>query len=157
MAAGIRRRFISIGKRAVHYRRAGNGPPIVLIHASPASSRALIPVIDALSSQHTIFAFDSPGFGGSDPLSTATVNVEQMAVAYADALAALKMPQCTLYGTHTGACIALELARKFPKQFTGVVLDGVPIFGATDTRDILKNYLPPFRPLWDGSHLPGHW
>jgi pimeloyl-ACP methyl ester carboxylesterase len=157
MAARVKRRFISVGKRAVHYRRAGNGPPVVLIHASPASSRAVIPVIDALSARHTVFAFDSPGFGESDPLGTATVNVEKMAAAYAQALDALKMPRCALYGTHTGACIALELARKFPKKFTGVVLDGVPIFGPADTRDILKNYLPPFRPLWDGSHLPGHW
>ncbi|MEK9944472.1 MAG: alpha/beta hydrolase [Alphaproteobacteria bacterium] len=157
MAAKIKRRFVSVGNRAVHYRRAGSGPPIVLIHASPASSRAVIPVMDALSGRHTVFAFDSPGFGETDPLTAEEVNVQKMAAAYAAALDALKMPRCALYGTHTGACIALELAVKFPKKFTGVVLDGVPIFGPEETRDILKNYLPPFRPLWDGSHLPGHW
>lgn len=157
MAAQIKRRFLTVGNRAVHYRRAGNGPPIVLIHASPSSSRSMIPLIDSLSGSHTVFAFDSPGFGETDPLGVASVNVEKMAAAYADALDTLGMPRCALYGTHTGACIALELARRFPKKFTGVVLDGVPVFDPAETRDILKNYLPPFRPLWDGSHLPGHW
>jgi len=157
MAAPIKRRFLSVGQRAVHYRRAGNGPPVVLIHASPASSRALIPLIDALSGGHTVFAFDSPGFGETDALTSATVNVQKLAAAYADALKVLKMPKCALYGTHTGACIALELARRNPKMFTGVVLDGVPIFSPAETRDILRNYLPPFKALWDGSHLPGHW
>ncbi len=157
MPTQIKRRFMSVGNRAVHYRRAGSGPPVVLIHASPASSRAVIPLIDTLSGSHTVFAFDSPGFGETDPLGVAKVNIEKIATAYAAALDTLKMPRCALYGTHTGACIALELARRFPKKFTGVVLDGVPIFGPADTRDILKNYLPPFRALWDGSHLPGHW
>ncbi len=157
MAATIKRRFLSVGGRAVHYRRAGSGPPVVLIHASPSSSRSMIPLMDALSGSHTVFAFDSPGFGETDPLTSATVNVQKMAAAYADAIKALKMPKCALYGTHTGACIALELARRNPKQFTGVVLDGVPIFTPAETRDILRNYLPPFRALWDGSHLPGHW
>ena len=157
MAAPIKRRFLSVGQRAVHYRRAGSGPPIVLIHASPASSRAVIPLIDALSGSHTVFAFDSPGFGETDALPDAKVTVEKMAAAYAAAIKALKMPKCALYGTHTGACIAMELARRHPAQFTGVVLDGVPVFSPAETRDILKNYLPPFRALWDGSHLPGHW
>jgi pimeloyl-ACP methyl ester carboxylesterase len=37
------------------------------------------------------------------------------------------------------------------------VLDGLPIFSKAMTREILANYLPPFRPTWDGSHLAGYW
>lgn len=64
----VRRRYAHINGRAVHYRRAGSGPPIVLVHASPQSSLSLTPLIKFLAPRFTVFAFDTPGFGFSDPL-----------------------------------------------------------------------------------------
>ena len=45
----ISRNFVTINNnRQIHYRRAGKGPPILLLHQSPKSSKELIPVIDGL-------------------------------------------------------------------------------------------------------------
>ncbi len=36
----ITRHFMTVGTRQVHYRRAGSGPPVVLLHPSPNSGAA---------------------------------------------------------------------------------------------------------------------
>src|SRR5690606_14891693 len=54
--------------RRIHYRRAGSGPPLVLLHASPSSSRVQIPLLRAWADDFTVIALDTPGFGLSDPL-----------------------------------------------------------------------------------------
>ena len=38
------------------------------------------------------------------------------------------MPRCPVFGTHTGAAIALELGVRHPDRVSGLVLDGVPAF-----------------------------
>ena len=42
----VRRHFVTVnGDRQVHYRRAGKGPAVVLLHQSPTSSREHVPLI----------------------------------------------------------------------------------------------------------------
>jgi pimeloyl-ACP methyl ester carboxylesterase len=38
------RHIVTVNGRAVHYRRAGTGPPMALLHESPGSSVALLPL-----------------------------------------------------------------------------------------------------------------
>ena len=61
-------RTILAGRRTIGYRRFGEGPPVVLLHASPRSSATLLPLGLRLAKRFTVFAFNSPGFGWSDPL-----------------------------------------------------------------------------------------
>ena len=66
----ITRHFISIeNNRQIHYRKAGKGPPVLLLHQSPKSSKELTPVIDGLKKNFTCIAPDTPGNGNSDPLT----------------------------------------------------------------------------------------
>ncbi len=62
----IERHYVTVGRRQQHYRRCGSGPAVVLLHESPRSSVALLPLIE-LGDGLTIFALDTPGYGGSDP------------------------------------------------------------------------------------------
>ena len=64
----IRRHFVTVGNRQVHYRRAGTGPVVVLCHQSPSSSRETVPLMERLMGDFTVFAPDTPGNGLSDPL-----------------------------------------------------------------------------------------
>lgn len=153
----IKRRYMSVGGRVIHYRRAGSGPPVVIFHPSPTSSAGLVPLIERLGRRFTVFAFDTPGFGESDALKIKKVRIRHLAKAQADALVAMKMPRCAVFGMATGSCIALELARRHPERVSFVALNVLPITSGAEQDDIVANYFPPFRPRWDGSHLTGAW
>ena len=153
----IRRRFLMVGDRRVHYLRAGEGPPAVLIHSSPANARLLTKEIEHLSRSHTVFAFDTPGFGLSDPLPGETLTVADLADALAETLTAIGMPRCPLFGTHTGAAIGLEFGVRHPERVTGLVLDGVPAFTDAECERFFGNYFQPIPPTSLGGQFAETW
>jgi pimeloyl-ACP methyl ester carboxylesterase len=153
MSVAIRRRFLQVGERRVHYLRAGDGPPAVLVHSSPANAWFLMPEIERLSADYTVFAFDTPGFGLSEPLPLQEMIVADLADALAETLSAIDMPPCPMFGTHSGAAIALEFAVRHPERVTGLVLDGVPAFTQEECAALFGDY---FRKL-PVSDLGGHY
>jgi pimeloyl-ACP methyl ester carboxylesterase len=72
-------------------------------------------------------------------------------------IGSLGVTRVDLYGTHTGASIALEAALRGAKQIRKVVFDGLPMFTAEERADHLANYIPPFEIRWDGSHVVWAW
>ncbi len=158
MAPEPTRHFVSVAGRWVHYARAGSGPAVVLLHGSPQSHRALLPLMRLLSHRFTVLAFDTPGFGASDPLPvTPGGTLAPFADALVAALRALGLPPVPVYGTHTGAGIALEAANRHPDAVTRAVLDGFGIWSAAEQEDMLREYLPAYAPVWDGGHLVSLW
>ena len=149
----LRRRFLNVGSRRVHYVRSGNGPPVMLIHSSPANIRLLAKEIERLAEEFTVFAFDSPGFGLSDPLPMTHMTVADLADAMAETMAAAGLPRCPVFGTHTGASIALELGVRHPERLTGLVLDGLAAFTPEECAAWFGDY---FRKL-PVSDLGGHY
>ncbi|MGA1498552.1 MAG: alpha/beta fold hydrolase, partial [Steroidobacteraceae bacterium] len=110
MTQPVGREFISLpqsrfGPRQVHVRRAGRGPAVLLLHQSPLSSRAVLPLLGRLSAAHNCIAPDTPGYGLSDPLP-AGVDMEGLAAAVIELADTLGLEQFALYGFHTGAMIA---------------------------------------------------
>lgn len=55
------------------YREEGSGPPLVLVHGSPADSRAWTRVTPHLRDRFRVIAVDLPGYGGSDGVPDAPV------------------------------------------------------------------------------------
>lgn len=153
----IRKRFADVDGRAVHYRVAGEGVPIVLLHESPRSSRSLIPLLKHLGEQFLVVAPDTPGYGDSDALEDEFPPLSQFADALADFLEAIGIDKCVLYGSHTGGSIAAEFTERFPGRVAGLILDGYAIFTDAEKRDMVDNYLPPLEAKWDGSHLTSLW
>jgi len=153
----IERHYVTVGGRQQHYRRCGKGPAIVLLHESPRSSVALLPLIEKLGDGFTIFALDTPGYGGSDPLPHARPEIEDYADALADTFDALGLTRAPVYGTHTGALIAFEFARRHRARCAIAVLDGFPVFTPNEREQFLASYLPPFRPDAQGAHLAWLW
>ena len=153
----IERHYVTVGRRQQHYRRCGSGPAVVLLHESPRSSVALLPLIEKLGDGLTIFALDTPGYGGSDPLPHARPEIEDYADALADTFDALGLACAPVYGTHTGALIAFEFARRHRERCTMAVLDGFPVFSPNEREQYLSGYLAPFRPEEQGAHLAWLW
>ena len=49
----------------IAYRRAGAGPPLVLVHGAASDSRMWEPQLGVLADAFTVVAWDEPGAGGS--------------------------------------------------------------------------------------------
>lgn len=154
----ITRHFISLGFGQVHYRRAGRGPVIVLLHQSPSSSEELVPMMRALAGDFTVIAPDNPGFGLSDPLPQDWPEMEDFAAALVQFFDALGLKTPCVYGFHTGAMIAAALAHRFPDRVAAAIMDGYVILSQQEKEDKLAHYFePPFVPKADGTHMAWAW
>jgi len=152
----IQRQFVRIGNRHVHYRYAGSGPVLILLHQSPQNSRMWLSMIERFAGQYTVIAPDTPGFGHSDPLLE-TPDIDGFAratLAFADALGIEKF---ALFGMHTGGLIGMHLGWIAPQRLTALVIDGYALFNDAERARYTDKYLPPFSPSWDGGHLRWLW
>ncbi|TXK42671.1 alpha/beta hydrolase [Nonomuraea sp. C10] len=153
----MERRFVTVNGRQVHYARAGRGLPVVLLHASPGDWRPLRELAAELARSFTVYALDTPGHGGSDPLPAPDPDMAGYGAALGETLTALGLDRVHLYGTHTGAKIALSLAAARPELVASLVLDGVGVSTPEERADQLAHYLPPVEPRSDGGHLVAAW
>ena len=157
MLAPITRHFVTVGRRQVHYRRAGSGAPIILLHASPSSSWALDTFTQVFGTRFAALALDTPGFGLSDSLSISVPEATDYADAMAETMDALGIEKAGIFGSHTGATIACEFARRHPHRVTLAVFDGYPAYPKAEQDANLAHYLPKFEPVWHGLHLVDFW
>ena len=153
----VTRHFIRTGEREVHYRRAGSGPPFVLFHVSPQSSAFVIPHFLPLADNYTLIALDSPGYGNSDPLPLTAPTMADYADAVLETLDALGISRAPVFGSHTGANIAVELARRSPERVAALVLDGLSLNTSDEAQERTANYATQFVPTADGAHLAWAW
>jgi pimeloyl-ACP methyl ester carboxylesterase len=112
MAAGLER--VEVGGLHVAFRRAGSGPPLVLLHGALGDSREWKPQLDGLSDEFTVIAWDAPGHGeSSDPPEAWRLPD------YADCLAAmierLGLERPHVLGLSFGGALALELFGRHPR------------------------------------------
>jgi pimeloyl-ACP methyl ester carboxylesterase len=158
MSSPETRQVVLDGARGLHLRRFGGvGRPIVLLHESPRSSAVLAPLATRLAHRFTLFALDTPGYGSSDPLVMQRPEIADFADAVARSLRAVGLTRAPVYGTHTGATIAVELARRHPDLVGGLVLDGYPVF-TVEERDLHHGfYMKDFPARWDGDHVVELW
>ncbi len=153
----ISRHFLYVKERAVHFRRCGHGPALVLLHASPVSSRVFLEAMPFWGRHFTCFAFDTPGNGLSDPLPGEGQTIADYADAQVEALRLLGIDSCIVYGRHTGASIAVEIARRHPSLITLALTDGYPVFTPEQRKAYLSGYLPDLPISEDGSHVAWLW
>ena len=50
----------------IRWTRIGTGPPIVLVHGTPYSSRIFAGIVPALTQHREVFLFDHLGYGQSE-------------------------------------------------------------------------------------------
>jgi pimeloyl-ACP methyl ester carboxylesterase len=160
--AGIERRFVDIDAGQVHLRTtrakpAGDQPSLLMIHASPASSITLVDLMAGLADGRRCYAPDTLGFGDSAAPTKQQPEIEDYAESSCQVLDALDLDQVDLYGSHTGAHIAVELAIRNPERVRRLILDGIALFDPEDKRDLLNNYAPECHPDEFGSQLTWAW
>lgn len=151
--AVIRRAFADVAHGQIHYRHAGSGVPLLLLHASPGSSRQLVSLIEDMADGTRIIAPDTPGNGDSTPLPLDVPEVADLARAILEFLDSAGLERVNLYGSHTGAAIAGELAILAPERIDRLMLDGISVLSPDELEDVLAHYARPFPPDLDGAYL----
>lgn len=158
----ITRHFVDVRNpdgslRRVHYRRAGSGPPVVLIHQSPRSSAEYEALMADWAADFTCLAPDTPGFGESAPLPLPHPHVNDYADAVLAFMDAMGLAQAGAYGTHSGAITLITAAKRAPQRFTAIAANGYAVWTDAERADFGANYTPAFVPLPYGEHLAWVW
>ncbi len=160
--AEIERRFVDVEEGQVHVRvsraaPAGDNKPLLLIHASPASAMTVVPIMKGLGSTRRCYAPDTLGFGDS----VAPVQSQPEIPDYADAtrrvMDALDLDHVDVYGSHTGAHTAVELAITCPDRVGRVILDGIALFEPEEKQRMLAHYAPHVTPDMIGGQFNWAW
>ncbi|MFN2099915.1 alpha/beta fold hydrolase [Altererythrobacter sp. MF3-039] len=128
--AEVSRHFADIGGSQIHFRRAGeeaDKPPLVLFHQSPNSSQVFVEFMAEIGADRLVYAPDTPGFGESD-LPPEAPEIADYADAMVRFLDSQSLSKVDLLGYHTGAAIAIEIARRHPGRVNRLVLVGIPAF-----------------------------
>jgi len=160
--AVIDRGFVRIAEGQVHYRAAScreptAAPPLVMLHASPASSLTLAPLMARFARTRHVIAPDTLGNGDSAAPSRDKPDISYFADAHLRALDALGVATFDLYGSHTGGCIAAEIAIRAPERVHRLVLDGMSLYSSEEQMDMLRNYAPAVPLDQGGSQVQWFW
>ena len=154
----MRRGFVDVAEGQVHYRTAGQGrKPLVMLHPSPGSALMLEPLLLAMAAGRRVIAADTLGNGDSSPPGNDAAAIGYFADAHLRALDGLGVGEFDLYGSHTGANIAVEIAIAYPGRVRALILDGISLYTATERADMLANYAPVVTIDQNGSQLQWIW
>ncbi|WP_339693563.1 alpha/beta fold hydrolase [uncultured Parasphingorhabdus sp.] len=156
----ITRYFIDVetngNKRRVHYRLAGSGPPLLMVHQSPRSSKEYEALMQKWAKHFTCIAPDTPGFGQSDPLP-GKPEINEYADALIEFLDALGVKKCAAYGFHSGGIILVTAVKRHANHFTTLAIGGYAIWTPEEMQLFSEKYLPEFHPSDYGEHLTWLW
>ena len=154
----VRRGFVNVPHGQVHYRYAGHGPPVVLLHDSPRSSVMHGALLQELGQNFTAIALDTPGYGLSTPLpGSPRPEMADFARALAETLEALGIERCPIYGFHTSSKTTLQFAIDHPDRVSLAIIDGLSLPPGGPSEDFITQYMKPFVLSDDGSHLAATW
>ncbi|WP_309229389.1 alpha/beta fold hydrolase [Blastococcus sp. TML/M2B] len=103
--------------------RAGEGPPLLLLHGIGNSAQTWAGVVERLAASHTVIAPDLLGHGSSDK-PRGDYSVAGYANGMRDLLSVLDIEQATVVGHSLGGGIALQFAYQFPERCERLVLVG---------------------------------
>ncbi|MFH8657996.1 alpha/beta fold hydrolase [Streptomyces afghaniensis] len=115
-------RFAVVDGLRVHYKRAGGGPPVVLLHGSASSLHHFEHVAALLSATYDVIRPDLPGWGLTGPRADRDYRIPAYAATVARFLDVLGVHRCAVVGNSLGGNIAWNLALDQPERVSRLVL-----------------------------------
>jgi pimeloyl-ACP methyl ester carboxylesterase len=113
--------LIRIQDVETHYRDAGAGSPVLLLHGWGSSGEALAGTAAALASMYRVVSVDLPGFGWSAPPPQAW-GVFEYLVHVTALLDRLEVSKAAVLGHSFGGRVAIALAARHPERVARLVL-----------------------------------
>ena len=114
---------VDVDGMRIAFTRAGSGPALVMLHGAPSDSRTWQWMVPDLARDHTVIAWDAPGFGESSDIDDSW-RAPRFADALAAFVAALDLERPHLVGHSFGTMVALSLFRRHPAVPASLVLVG---------------------------------
>ncbi len=137
----------------IHYRAAGNGKPIVLLHMNQQSSAMYLELMAVLAPELRAIAIDYPSHGMSDHVTTQPT-INDYARCVLEVMDALELKTANFLGESGGAVICVERAAAFADRVDKIVMVNSPWYPdnktATRNHGVLKSGARPS----DASGLP---
>jgi pimeloyl-ACP methyl ester carboxylesterase len=118
---GIESLKLNVNRHQAHYLKAGNGPPVVLIHGGASDSRDWIHTMLNLSHRYCLYAPDLIGFGQSDRDQDGYY-MKDFSDFLEEFINMLGLERVSLAGHSFGARICLEIALRHPEKVRKLVL-----------------------------------
>ncbi|MBV8294371.1 MAG: alpha/beta fold hydrolase [Mycobacterium sp.] len=141
----------------VAYSDVGEGPVVVLLHATLHDRHDFDAIVPSLRREHRVIAVDWPGHGDSPaPAPNYRPTAASFADALADVVAALDLPPAAFIGNSVGGFAAARLAIAEPQRVSRLVLVNTGGFVSNPatklycrvlgTPAVMKRVLPRFIP-----------
>lgn len=118
--AGVVPRYADAAGWRLRYVRAGQGPPVVLLHGIASSLYTWSEVLPELAREHDVIALDFPGHGGSEV--RASLSAEDLVRATAGLLDGLGIERFDLVGHSLGGAVACVTVAQRPERVRRLVL-----------------------------------
>lgn len=143
----------------IHYRHIpGSGTPLILLHQTASSGQMYIKAMERMAGDRPLYALDTPGFGGSfDPDADTKPPMSWYVDQIRSAIVGLGIERCHLAGHHTGSCIAVELAARYPDLVASLVMVGPVPLTEAERQEFAKHFGLPFTPTASGGYLLDNW
>lgn len=153
----IRKAYTDLALGQLHYRStAGAGTPVVFLHQTASSSQMWEKVVERLDGNEPLYALDTPGFGGSfDPPGMPTM--ADYASWVREAMESLGIARVHLIGHHTGSCIGVEVAARWPELVASLSMIGPVPLTPEERDEFRKGYMEPFAPDANADYLRSTW
>jgi pimeloyl-ACP methyl ester carboxylesterase len=113
-------KFIHVNGLNIGYERAGQGPPLVLVHGAGEDGRVWLPQLAALSDEFTVVAWDEPGAGRSSDVPK-DFKLADYAHCLGAVIASLGFGRAHVAGLSWGGTLVLELYRHRPELIGSLI------------------------------------
>lgn len=115
-------RYVDVDGLRVHYEEAGEGQPIVCIHAACQDTLMYRHVLDGLSDSYRVISIDAPGHGKTlEPEGGAFDSLTKHAEFNEKLMEALGLERPIIVGCSMGGNQVLELGSRRPGFYAGIV------------------------------------
>jgi pimeloyl-ACP methyl ester carboxylesterase len=152
----MKRGLIETPDGYLHFREAGQGSPLVLLHQVPLSSFEFNDVQPALARQRRVIALDLPGYGCSD-VPPRGLAMSDYVAAVLRLLDTLQLEDADLLGVQTGAAIATAVAANHPARVRRLILGGAPAWRQWAQRYEMFARCQPFEFDAEGASVKEQW
>jgi pimeloyl-ACP methyl ester carboxylesterase len=150
----IKKEYISLPQGQIHFRMNNieTGTPLILLHRTPSSSNMYIPMMNEMIEQRPLFAFDTPGFGGSfNPIGSPEMKDYRDWICKSIDIIGIK--DFHIYAHHTGTHIAAEIGNIWNDRTVSLMLNGVAYLSKEEREAFKRMTSTSIEPDINGKYL----